>query len=238
MIAMGTWDLPADIALPDRLTGCARGMFRGTSPYLSHAATEERILGIVGGEATARLPEPPSELTPAQRHAWAREWCRTNLAARGIHMRDGRAGIPARNFLQCLIETGAYIRTSHRGEWLTDGKSGSRVPGFLRIKEEFLHFPDEWQDWELDQREVVRRRRRVVESRAVFPKWGFTATLAFDPSWIPKEELYHLIWVAGYRVGLGSFRKDPRRGHIRAVFGRFKIERWEILTADRTAEAA
>lgn len=235
---MDAWDLPADIVVPDRLTGRARVVCRGTSRFLSHAMTEDRILGIVGGEATPRLPEPPSDLTPAQRHAWAREWCRTNLAARGIHMREGRAGIPARNFLRCLIETGALIRTSRRGEWLTDGKTGSRVPGLIRIEEDFLPFPDEWQEWELDQREVVRRRRRVIESRAVFPRWGFTATIAFDPSRIPTAWLRHLIWVAGYRVGLGSFRKDPRRGHIRAVFGRFKIERWEILTADASAEAA
>ncbi len=72
----------------------------------------------------------------------------------------------------------------------------------------------------------------------MFPKWGFTATIAFDPHRFSAERLRHLIWVAGYRVGLGSFRTDPRRGHIRAVFGRFKIERWEVLTAGADTKAA
>lgn len=236
VIAVDAWDLPADIALPDRLTGRVRGTFRGTSAYLAHAMIEERILDIARGATTPRVPEAPSDLTPAQRCAWERDWCREHLAARGIHRREGRAGIPARNYLRCLIEAGAYER-DQRMTRLTDA-TGSRVPGFIRIVEDFLPFPEEWQEWELDQREVVRRRRRVIESRAVFPKWGFTATIAFDPARFSAERLRHLIWVAGYRVGLGSFRKDPRRDRVRAVFGRFKIERWEVLTGDQAAEAA
>lgn len=236
VIAMDAWDLPADIVMPDRLTGRARAVCRGTSRFLSHAMPEDRILDIVGGEATPRFPKPPSDLTPEQRHAWERDWCREHLAAPAIHQQDGRAGIPARNLLRCLVEAGAF-ECDQRMTRLTD-TTGSRVPSLLRIEEDFLPFPDEWQEWELDQREVVRRRRRVIESRAVFPKWGFTATIAFDPARFSAERLRHLVWVAGYRVGLGSFRKDPRRGHIRAVFGRFKIERWEVLPTDASVTQA
>jgi len=233
--AVEAWDLPTDLAVPDPRTARARFTCRGTSPFLSHAMTEDRILNIAREVPAPRLPEPPSDLTPAERRAWEREWYRANLAALNIHRRDGRAGIPARNFLRCLTEAGVYERD--RKVRLTDA-TGSRVPGLIRIVEDFLPFPDEWQEWELDQREVVRRRRKVVESRALFPRWGFTATIAFDPHRFSAERVRRLIWVAGYRVGLGSFRTDPRRGHIRAVFGRFKIERWDVLTADASAEAA
>jgi len=106
----------------------------------------------------------------------------------------------------------------------------------MRVEEDFLVFPND--DWALDVRRGERRGRKVKIARAMFPRWGFAATIAFDPHRLSAERLHHLVWVAGYRVGLGGFRKDPRRGHIRAVFGRFRIDRWDVLTSDAPAEQA
>lgn len=237
MTPVTRWELPPSfLTSTDTLTARVLATFRGTSGYLAHAMTKDRILDIDRDAPAPRLPEPPNGLTPAQRHAWERDWCREHLAAPAIHQQDGMPGIPARNLLRCLIQAGAY--EPYKGRVKLTDDDGTRVPGLLRIEEDFLPFPEEWREWTLDQRTVVRKDRKVVESRALFPKWGFTATIAFDPNEFSAERLRHLAWVAGYRVGLGSFRKDPRRDRIRAVFGRFKIERWEVLTGDEKAEAA
>lgn len=233
VIAATGWDLPEIPVVPDPRTARARFEFVGASPYIADAMSEDRILAIVG-DTMPKMPEAPDGMTDAARGVWERQWYREHVAPHCIERRDGRPGIPARNFLRCLIEAGAYERDRRMAK-LTDA-TGSRVPGLVRIEEDFLVFPND--DWTLDVRRGERRRRKVKIARAMFPQWGFAATIAFDPNRLSAERLHHLIWVAGYRVGLGGFRKDPRRGHIRAVFGRFKIERWDVLTGDATAERA
>lgn len=236
VIAMDGWDLPADIAVPDRYTGRVRVECRGTSPYIGNALSEDRILAIVADMVPRMPPEFATMANMALRGIVERRWWREHVAPQCVERRDGRPGIPSRHLLRCLIEAGVF-EIDHRRGRLTDRMSTrTQVPGLIRIEEDFLPFPND--EWVLDVRDGERQRRKVKIPRAKFPSWGFTATIAFDPVRLPPERFRHLCWVAGYRVGLGSFRKDPRRDRIRAVFGRFKIERWEVLAGDQAAEAA
>jgi hypothetical protein len=235
VIDASAWSAPS-LQMPDRFTARVRAVCRGAAPYIVNAVTEERVLDIGRGAPALQPPEPPRPLNPAARGLWDWRWLRANVAPCCVEQRDGVAGIRGEHLLRCLIETGIY--EPYEGRMKLTDEHGSRVPSLVRVGEDFLPFPDDCQAWVADCRYGLRRGKRVRLARAKFLRWGFTATLAFDPERFSVERLRHLVWVAGYRVGLGSFRKDPRRDRIRAVFGRFKIVGWDILADGATAKAA
>lgn len=233
MTAVASWT-PSEVPdAPDLLTANVRCTCVGETPILLGAMDEDRILDIVREEPALRMPEAPRGLSRDARVAWRREHCHQPIAAAGIPRRDGQPGIPSEYLMRCLIEAGEWVPHRER-MMLTDAtkprgkkQGGSLVPTFIAIAEEFLPFPND--AWELDLRRSERNKRRVWIARAKFPMWGFHATIRYDPNELRKTTVQRLVEVAGFRIGLGSFRKDPRTPYHgkRAVFGRFRVEEWE-----------
>lgn len=143
-------------------------------------------------------------------------------------MADGSPFIPARYLEECLVRAGRYLEHPRLGI-LTDPEpnGGSLVPALLEIVEQELPLPND--QWELDLRpgwkhgETNPDLRKSI-ARAKYRVWGFTVTLACHPTLTPGPFLEELLTIAGARIGVGSFRRDPRKGHteLRAVFGRFR----------------
>lgn len=223
------WDLPEIPPAPDPLTASVAFTCVGETPILFDAMSEERILDIMRGAPAMRMTGVPADLSDAERRRWEREHRYQPLAAAGIPRHNERPGIPSEHLMRCLVEAGEWV--SYRGRtMLTDAtrprgkqQGGSRVPVLIAIAEEFLTLPND--TWEIDLRRGMREKRPVWVARAKFPEWGFHATLRYDPEELRESTVRELIQIAGFRIGLGSFRMDPRKAYHgkRAVFGRFRI---------------
>lgn len=221
---------------PDHRTAVIRWRAEGVTPFLAHGINEDGVLDVMRGAGEPKLPEPPPGITGVERRDWERAWYRDRVATRGIYHDDaGWPGLPKRNLLRCLIEAGEFVPYTV-GLKFTDQR-GTRVPEVLDITEEFLRFPTD--QWVLDLRPGQRSGQRVSVARAKFPTWGFTATLRYDPDAVRPKVLREIVEVAGYRIGVGSFRRNPQTGdrEQRAVFGRFRTVEWQVYS-DAAAVAA
>jgi hypothetical protein len=56
---------------------------------------------------------------------------------------------------------------------------------------------------------------RVPRSRPIFREWSVTATVAFDPELLNRDQIIEYLHTAGSRIGMGDWR--PK-------FGRFTVE--------------
>lgn len=223
------WELPEIPQAPDPLTANLTFACVGETPILFAALDEERILDIQRDEAAVRVPETPEGLSGIELRRWEREHYYEPLAAAGIPRYHGQPGIPSEYLMRCLVEAGEWVPYRER-MMLTDAErpkgkrqGGSRVPVLLTIAEEFLPLPND--AWLLDIRRGAHQERPVWIARAKFPKWSFHATLRYDPNELRESAVRELMQIAGFRIGLGSFRTDPRKAYHgkRAVFGRFRV---------------
>ncbi|MBI4433922.1 hypothetical protein HY632_04045 [Candidatus Uhrbacteria bacterium] len=234
----------------------------GISPLLLDHVTEEKILDIDRGARGPKFPKPPDAIARvaalakrrlhgdaaaqeeraapeewAAFHTWERQCYRDLVAAPGIpRMTDGRPYIPVRYLEQCLVAAGQYVTHARLGI-LTDPdpQGGSSVPALLEIIEPELPLPNDL--WELDLRPGWRHGEanpdlRKSIARAKYRNWGFTVTIACNPTLTPGPFLHELFTIAGERIGIGCFRKDPRKQEteVRAVFGRFRPTRCVMQT--------
>ncbi|MBI4142715.1 hypothetical protein HY480_02465 [Candidatus Uhrbacteria bacterium] len=225
MATVARWELPEIPAEPDPFAASVQCACVGDTPILLGAMDEDHILDITRGESALRMPTTPEGLSGAERRAWERERYYRPLAEMGIPRRDGRPGIPSQYLSRCLVEAGEWV--PYRERMKLTGKHGSLVPVLIEVTEEFLPFP--YDSWALDLRRGERDGRSVWIARAKFPMWGFHATLRYDPNELKPTTVRQLLDIAGFRIGLGSFRKDPRKRYRekRAVFGRFRVVGWE-----------
>lgn len=87
-------------------------------------------------------------------------------------------------------------------------------------------------DWDyLDRRRVVIQRSAVTRERpAMRAGWCVTVHLmVLTPEYISQSDLHDVLSQAGRLVGVGDFRP---------TFGRFRVDRFEVMPRDRAAAAA
>ncbi|MBI4433921.1 hypothetical protein HY632_04040 [Candidatus Uhrbacteria bacterium] len=200
----------------------------GISPLLMAAADERKTLEIDGGISEDDKAEKGSSVEAIRRHA--KDVVMPRKLYRGPR---GIIGIPAENFLECIIQAG--VKVKHDKKQLTTGKH-TYVTALLEIPEDFLPFPVHCQDqgdgttgwipdfdhgWGKTGTFVAIKRPRFD---AGMQGWAFQATLVFNPSEIPERVVRDLIAIAGRFVGLGGHRPGKK-----GKYGKFVIGEWKRL---------
>lgn len=190
----------------------------GISPILMNPMTEETLDELYGGAAARK---PKTGQVPQKQVA----------EAKIIKDGDDRVGLPVEYLFSCLVGAGRFVKYDAKKN--ISNASSTLIPSFMSIEELFLPFDNQDAKWFVD-----KRRGRLSNGTAVcilrprFEDWSFDVTIEIDDQEISEEKVKELFRRAGTAVGLGDFRPA-----CRGPFGRFKIERWEVLKQDM-AEAA
>ncbi len=140
-----------------------------------------------------------------------------HTTAEGVHY------LPIEMLTACLIRAGVFVRLDGKRQVST--ATSTVLPAFIDIQG--TAFPLTSQAWEVDMRGGVNPvgGEAICIVRPRFDKWGFVIEILIEDSEIDPSKIRELFDKAGSRVGLGDFR-PARKG----VFGKFRVECWEVLT--------
>lgn len=181
---------------------------KGVSPYLMNPMTEDILDELRTGNRAPIMKDRPVE----------------EIAQRKLCTEAGHIGIPVENLLACMAEAGRKVK---HGKNQISTASSTTMYQMLSIGETFLPFTDlspENGGWIVD-----KRRGRLKDGTAVcivrpkFMSWGFEFTLTIDGNEVSPETIKQLVKCAG-NIGLGDFRPS-----CKGPFGRFTIEKWEVM---------
>jgi hypothetical protein len=76
-------------------------------------------------------------------------------------------------------------------------------------------------EWKVDVRPVVVQMNRVLRARPRFDEWALEFRIInLDPGLLKKDMIYRILVDAGKFYGLGDYRPE---------FGRFKVEKFEVV---------
>lgn len=181
----------------------------GISPYLMNPMTEETLEELRTG-----IRAPLKKDVPA-----------IDVARKKLYLQDGKIGIPVENLLACMTEAGRKVKN---GKYQISTADTTTMFQLLSVEETFLPFvdttPNENGGWIVD-----KRRGRLDSGVAVcivrpkFMSWGLDFTLVIDENEVSPDTVMQLVRAAG-NVGLGDFRPS-----CKGPFGRFTIEKWEMM---------
>ena len=181
----------------------------GISPLLMNPASDELI-------------EQLRTKTTARKRT---DWSAQEEAAVKLYVDDdGKCGIPVENLLASLVEAGRKVPLSGRTKVST--AKTTELFSFLSIDEQFMPFPDEFQDWRVDKRRGRNPNggEMVALVRPRFDHWSITFTVNIDDTLINDVNVKSLIEIAGRSVGLCDFRPG-----CRGPFGRSMVTVWEPI---------
>jgi len=154
------------------------------------------------------LPEEASE---------GKELSRREQAAAKLYREGGRVGLPAVNFIHCLVSAGERKKLK--------GISYRQAITPFTIEEMFLPLEIGGDEWSVDTRRGRTPNGVTIKLvRPRFDRWAFTATFQIDEDKIGEEVVQKLVEYAGLWQGIGAFR-PARHGS----FGRFRISKWERI---------
>jgi hypothetical protein len=76
-------------------------------------------------------------------------------------------------------------------------------------------------EWKVDVRSVVVQMNRVLRARPRFDEWALEFRIVnLDPGLLKRDMIYRILVDAGKFYGLGDYRPE---------FGRFKVEKFEVV---------
>jgi hypothetical protein len=76
-------------------------------------------------------------------------------------------------------------------------------------------------EWKIDVRPVVVQTNRVLRARPRFDEWALEFKITnLDPGLLKRDMIYRILVDAGKFYGLGDYRPE---------FGRFKVEKFEVV---------
>lgn len=181
-----------------------------TMPMLQNALTPEALDKLPGG--SGKLPQPNTkEMGYKDRADLVR-----------YHGPNGEFGIPAECLFAALVYAGRFVK--FEAKRMISNAEMSMVPGFLKIREEFLAFKDQSpESWVVDKRRAVNPATdgAMCVVRPRFPKWELDATIEISlVDNVKLEQVRELMLKAGTIAGLCDHRK-------KGSFGRFKVSKWD-----------
>ena len=131
---------------------------------------------------------------------------------------DGMLYVPAENVRAALVAAAVYEKGRGRASLQKYAAAAIFVsPQALELGTD---------KYEIDARPVVvpATRGRVIRYRPRLDKWGLTFYLEYDDELLTEEQVRRIVDHCGSKVGLLDFRPQKK-----GPFGRFMVERWEVL---------
>lgn len=189
---------------------------RGVAPLLMNRFTEQNEVAVSGGTQAAFRGDKgtPREQAEPKRYA---------------DKDTGELYVPGPNIFAAIIAAGIFHKAGKSK--LTTQKS-SLIPAGVQLVE--LVCPLGSKDWEVDSRSVVipSTGGRIMCHRPRIDTWKCTFTLEIDETMFSPDLIRKVIDDAGKKIGLGDYR-PARKG----PFGRFVVDRWEVLKEKLTRVA-
>lgn len=138
------------------------------------------------------------------------EICRLKFNASLYFDNNGRYIIPANNVWKSICTAAKELKMGPRFE-----------KSFMVYQDSLLDFPEKdmtpdelWKEGShVDIRDCSVKKNRINACRAIFTQWAIDVECMFDESQINKEDVLHVVNIAGLRYGIGTYRLK---------FGRFK----------------
>lgn len=182
-------------------------------PMLQDALTDEVLDKLPGGSGQLEQPNI-KEMTYEQRADMVR-----------YHGLNGELGFPTDNLFSAIVYAGRFVKFD--GKRSISNATKSMVPGFLRIKGEFLAFRDQRREsWTVDKRRGVNPATKgamcIVRPR--FPQWEVDVVVEVNHrGGIKLEHVRQLFETAGRESGIGAHR-------FTGSFGRFEVTNWKATS--------
>jgi len=186
-------------------------VLRGVTPLLMNRMPDDQLLALHTREKRRfTAPKEPREAAGMKLYRSA----------------DGSPYLPTENLMACLIAAGMYIKLDGKRQMST--KQSTLLPGFLSVEDPYLPLLGQNRGpalWEVDMRQGRNPNggEAVCVIRPRFDAWVVQVSLLVDTDSIAETVIRDLVDIAGARIGLCDFR--PQR---RGVFGKFRVDAWEI----------
>lgn len=198
------------IEIPPIEVQTIRVTIQGTSPLLTNRFADETLKEIVASQGEKKASKKRDPIDPQKR------------ASACIHWLQNGKGKPVAAFSgvgiwKCIFTAAKYV------DWvMTEAKALIQVPDVLvEIQSE--------DDWQLFSHFAKPNfKTTVIAHRPRWNDWRMTFDVRFDKRGIGMEQVVNLIYHAGLKIGLGSWRPEKS-----GTFGTFRIQSVE----DRGVEA-
>lgn len=174
-----------------------------------------------------------------------RQWCEEYCLYKGP---NGELGIPLDVLFACVKAAGKRVKL--KGMTNISNSQGTLLTEFVEFEETFLPFTVASSTVPFAGNETIPLKTgtqvpwvpdrrpgggstgaKVPVVRAKFDKWEFDVTIIIDDTQINVSKIRELFERAGRSPGLGAFR--PGRG---GQFGRFVVDKWDVLEVVREEE--
>lgn len=127
-----------------------------------------------------------------------------------LYYEDGRYIIPSNNIWKSVCDAAKELKKGAKFE-----------RSFFIFQDCLLDFPEKnltpselWEERShVDIRDVGIKKNRINSCRSIFSEWGLNVECTYDESQIDRDDVIHIVQIAGLRYGLGTYRTK---------FGRFK----------------
>ena len=106
---------------------------------------------------------------------------------------------PSTHIFGCLIKAGSRFNFEKKQTYSSIIKSSLIV-----LPEAIPHI---YKEWEIDRRNVVIQRARIMRARPRFNKWALEFKIEFDDELIGKDKLKEILDFAGQRIGIGDYQQ-------------------------------
>jgi hypothetical protein len=192
-----------------------RVTIRGATPLMMH---NDRLANPMN-EFARRLKEVTGKRKKTD--ADIQEISKIEFLGGIYYHRDVGVYLPGRNVRKSLVDGAKKI------------KQGTTVQSSVTVQEEHVPLlydgprePEKlFEAGFVDVRMVGNQRARVVRTRPIFLAWGAQFTMEYFPEQINPETLRQCLEIAGQLCGIGDYRPAISGG----TFGKYRIEKWEVL---------